>query len=73
MNDYEHPAPSKKTLPALLTAHDVAELIGVNPSRVYQLHRRGEIPGGARIGKRLIRFDRDVVIAWLTERDKRKT
>ncbi|MCP4601448.1 MAG: helix-turn-helix domain-containing protein [Proteobacteria bacterium] len=71
MNDYKRTSLIKKTLPALLTAHDVAELMGVNPSCVYQLHRRGEIPGGARIGERLIRFDRDVVLAWLTEKAKK--
>ena len=54
---------------AVLTVDELAELLRVNRKTVYEAYRRGEIPGGRRIG-RSIRFARSIVVAWLRGGDK---
>lgn len=53
-----------RDLPLVLNVAEVAELLRVNRKTVYSAFKRGEIPGGRRIGN-AIRFDRDAVLAWL--------
>lgn len=50
--------------PALVTAADVAAALGLSRWRVYQLARRGELPGAVRLGRRLL-FKRAVLERWL--------
>ncbi len=52
----------------LLTAHDVAGLLGVKPSTVYELTRAGRLPA-VKVG-RAIRFLRADLEAWL---DRQRT
>ena len=52
-------------LPDVLTVNEVAKLMRVNRNTVYEGFRRGEIPGGKRIGKRIIRFSKKAVLEWL--------
>lgn len=52
--------------PEVLTADEVAELLRVNRKTVYAAFKKGEIPGGRRIGG-TIRFSRSRVLQWLAE------
>lgn len=48
----------------LLKVADVAERLGISESAVYEAARQNRIGGVVRIGRRL-RFDRDLVEAWI--------
>lgn len=50
--------------PEVMTAEEVADLLRVNRKTVYTAFKRGEIPGGRRIGG-TIRFSRTRVLQWL--------
>ena len=47
----------------LITAEKAAELLGVNRQTVYLWVRRGQLPF-YRVGKRLIKFDEEELLAW---------
>ena len=47
----------------ILTADDVAELLGLNRKTVYDAARRGQIPH-RRVGRRLL-FERGSIVDWL--------
>jgi excisionase family DNA binding protein len=51
----------------LLTAREVAQMLGVPRQRVWALARRSEIPV-VRLGPRDLRFDRTEVAGWLDRR-----
>ena len=53
-------------LPQFLKATEVAKLLRVNRTTVYEAVQRNEIPGVVRIG-RLLRFRRDAIVAWMDE------
>lgn len=59
-----------ESLPAVLTAHEVANLLRVNRKTVYAAFKQGEIPGGRRIGG-TIRFSRARVLEWLAQGQER--
>jgi excisionase family DNA binding protein len=52
----------------LLTADDVARILGVPNSFVYALARRGELPT-VRIGERYVRFRLDAIETWIAEHE----
>jgi excisionase family DNA binding protein len=56
--------PGFDTLPLLLQADEVAQLLRVSRKAVYTMAERGEIPGVTKLGRRL-RFRRDALEAWL--------
>lgn len=49
----------------VLTATQVAKILGVNPKTVYEAARNNQIPH-RRLGRRLI-FERGVVLEWLQQ------
>ena len=49
----------------VLTADELAELLGVNRKTIYEAASRGEIPH-RRLGRRLI-FERGTVLRWLRQ------
>lgn len=51
----------------LLTAHDVAEMLGVPPSWVYAASREGRIPT-VRLG-RYYRYREDAIVAWVESQE----
>ena len=51
----------------LLNAKEVANLIGVKPSTIYQWTHQGFIPH-VKVGK-LVRFNVDSVMKWLSEKE----
>ena len=53
-------------LPEILTADEVAKLLRVNRKTVYAAFKKGEIPGGRRLGV-VIRFSRDRVLQWMAD------
>jgi excisionase family DNA binding protein len=57
----------------LLTPHEVAELLSVRPSTIYQWTHQGFIPH-VKLG-RLVRFNETAVMKWVEERSEngRKT
>ena len=55
------------SLGSLLTAQDVAALLGVPPSWVYNASRAGRIPT-VRLG-RYYRYRREAIEAWLAEQE----
>lgn len=56
--------------PEVLTADEVASLLRVSRKTVYAFFKKGEIPGGRRIGAAL-RFSRTRVLQWLAEGQER--
>jgi excisionase family DNA binding protein len=52
----------------LLTADDVAAFMGVPPTLVYALARRGDLPA-IRIGERYIRFRLEAIERWIVEQE----
>ena len=52
---------------SLLTARQVAEVIGVSTETVLRWHRRGELPA-IRLPGGALRFHADTLDAWLAER-----
>ncbi len=61
-------APPARGPDPLLTADDVAAVLGVPQSFVYALARRGEIPT-VRIGDRYVRFRTSALEAWIEARE----
>jgi len=55
--------PSVDALPEFLTVRELAALLRVSPNSVYEAYKRGEIPGGRRVG-RSIRFHTATVLEW---------
>ena len=51
--------------PVIMTADEVAELLGVNRKTIYEAAARGEIPH-RRLGRRLI-FERGCMLSWLRQ------
>jgi excisionase family DNA binding protein len=49
----------------VLTADEVADLLGVNRKTIYEAASRGDIPH-RRLGRRLI-FEREAVLRWLRQ------
>jgi excisionase family DNA binding protein len=56
---------SARTDVEVLTADEVAALLGVNRKTVYEAARHNQIPH-QRIGRRLI-FERGAVLSWLRQ------
>ena len=59
------PAPAE-VQPWTYSATEVARLLGLSRSRVYELAARNELPGVVRIGG-LIKFDRATISQWWRE------
>jgi excisionase family DNA binding protein len=56
-----------ETLPKLLRAKDVAEMLAISPKTVYRLHDEGSLPG-IRLTDRAVRFEPAAIEQWLEER-----
>ncbi len=67
MNDHAQPphASNGSNLEGLLTAQQVAELLGVSPEYVWQLSREGRIPTIS-LG-RVRRYRLDSILEWIAE------
>jgi excisionase family DNA binding protein len=52
--------------PTVLTVDELARLLRVDRKTIYELVRRGELPGVRRLG-RSVRIHRATVLAWLSE------
>jgi excisionase family DNA binding protein len=63
-----HPAPIAIPSCPLLTADDVASVLGVPRTFVYSLARRGELPT-VRIGERYVRFRAQVLDRWIADQE----
>ncbi len=57
----------KHSLPHLLTADEVAELLRTTRKAIYAKAARCELPGRVFIDRRLL-FDRTVLLRWLKEK-----
>jgi excisionase family DNA binding protein len=55
---------SPVTLPRLLDAKEVAELLGISRNRLYELGRRGMIPT-VRISRGQVRYREDELLRWI--------
>jgi len=57
----------KKDFPEILTAPEVADLIGVKTARVYELARGSKSNGFPviKIGERSMRFSKEAILAWI--------
>jgi excisionase family DNA binding protein len=56
-------------LPILLTVADVAALLRTSPKAVYCLVERRQLPGVARIGRRVL-IRRDDLLDWLGQKSR---
>jgi excisionase family DNA binding protein len=48
----------------LMTVPEVADLLRTTEKAIYEMHRRGQLPGERRIGRRLL-FERASLLDWL--------
>jgi excisionase family DNA binding protein len=53
-------------LPDVIDVDEVAALLRVDDKTVREMFARGEIPG-RRVGRKLIRFNREAVLGWLAQ------
>ncbi len=53
------------SLPILLDAQEVAELLGVSERQVYALRKRGDLPPPIQLGPRCVRYRRAEVEAMV--------
>ena len=60
-------ATRETTLPLLLNALDVAELLRTSRKAIYKMVESAALPEPIRIGRRLL-FHRDDLLAWIDER-----
>ena len=60
-----------QSIPTLLTAHDVAEILSVSVQRVYELARSRKANGMPVVvlGERQYRFSKEAILEWIN-RDK---
>lgn len=68
MTDTSTIGSASRTVGRLLTADDVAELLGVPRTFVYALSRRGVLPT-VRIGERYVRYRAQAIEEWITGRE----
>ena len=52
-------------LPEVITVDEVALLLRTDPKTVREHFHQGTLPGGRKIGSKVIRFHRDTVLDWL--------
>lgn len=52
----------------LLTIQELAELLKVKVTQVYQMNYAGQGPRPIRIGHRTVRYNAEDVLAWLAAR-----
>ncbi len=62
-----HP-PTQNVSGRLLSAGEVAEVLGVAQSFVYALVRRGELPA-VRVGERYVRFRSEALHDWIANHE----
>jgi len=55
--------------PLLLTADEVAALLGVDPQTVRRRAARGEMPKPIRLGRRSVRWRRETIERWIADVD----
>lgn len=53
----------------LIGAKEACKMLKVRLPRLYELTRKGAIPA-VRLGRRQVRFDPDVLKAWVEERSR---
>jgi excisionase family DNA binding protein len=53
------------SLPAVITIDEAARLLQVNRKTLYELASKGQLPGTRRVG-RIIRVDRNALVAWMS-------
>jgi len=58
-------SPDVLALPPLMTVAELAVLLQTSKGAVYARHARGGIPGALRLG-RTLRFDRRIIVHWLS-------
>lgn len=58
-------SPDVLALPPLMTVEELAVLLQTSKGAVYARHARGGIPGALRLG-RTLRFDRRIIVHWLS-------
>jgi excisionase family DNA binding protein len=65
MSTHTASIPPVRTPGRLLSADDVAELLGVPRTFVYALARRGDLPV-VRVGERYVRFRAEALEQWIS-------
>ena len=58
------------SLPMLLTADEIADLLRTTRKAIYVMAERGQLPGVTRIGRRLL-VRRDALVDWLDQKRMR--
>ncbi|TIQ44618.1 helix-turn-helix domain-containing protein [Mesorhizobium sp.] len=54
-----------ETLPQILRTDDAARYVGISPSTLSKMRLRGEGPPYAKIGKRIVVYDKGDLAHWL--------
>lgn len=52
-------------LPIVMRAEHVAALLGIAKNTVYELAKRGDIPGVIPLAGRQLRFSRSAILNWI--------
>lgn len=64
------PAASSHTLPTLLTAQDMADLLRTSRKAVELMRRRGLLPETVNLGNRRLLWRQTDVVQWLDRRSR---
>ena len=52
----------------LMERKELQELIGVSHTTIYRMVDRGELPEPIRFGKRVIRWERHIIMSWIEQK-----
>lgn len=54
-----------ETQPQIMRTNEAARYVGISPSTLSKMRLRGEGPPHAKIGKRIVVYDKDDLAEWL--------
>lgn len=57
------------SFPPILNEYQVGKMVGLSPSWLRQARIKGEGPPCLFISRRVVRYDRDAVLAWFREHE----
>ena len=67
-DDRDEPQPNPRPLARVLSAREVATLLGVSMATLYRLRQAGTLPNPIRISRQRVGWRSDAIAAWLESR-----
>jgi predicted DNA-binding transcriptional regulator AlpA len=70
MTTTEKPTTAKPPLPTLYSIEEVAAMVSLTTTGLRNIVRRGEFPRPFRVGRRVLRWDGEVIRNWLAAQEE---